>query len=405
MKNFLFGGMKLLTILAVFAVCFVVAFYGSRIYMMMQQEKEVAATTGGAVEAGKDELSSIVEDYRRAEESAKLAAESGATDAAGNPAAAARKTPAGPVRTPDPANKLIREHGTGRKWVALTFDDGPHPEYTPQFMELLKSKNVRATFFLLGPMVKNRPELAKQLVDSGFEVANHSWKHPTLSKLSPDAIREELQKTTDIITEATGAKVELLRPPYGSANKKVQDICDELGLRIITWNIDTDDWRKETTADKMTSTVMTNLRDGSIILMHDRSDKAFETTANVIDMIREKGYEFVTVGELIGLRAEGQPQAKAGEGGAAPPAQKAAPEVADAAPQSTPAAAAAAPAATQQPVAIDLPRPSDPQVRSQSASATAAAPAAQPASATQAGGSAPEVSPDRLTQPPVSRSR
>lgn len=250
------------------------------------------------------DLSKIVEAYSRHEELAKI----GSTerlDVTTTPARGGGGESEGvqraPERTPPPTMGIIREWPTGRKRIALTFDDGPHPDFTPKFLALLASKKVRATFFLLGPNAEKHPELVKAIAEAGHEIGNHSWSHPVLNKLTPDKIREELTKTNSTIEQAVGSRPHLMRPPYGSANKKVQEICQELGLRIICWSVDTDDWRKATTAEKMWEIVKKNVRDGAIVLMHDRYDKSLETTAKTIDEFRAQGYEFVTVSELLGL--------------------------------------------------------------------------------------------------------
>lgn len=260
------------------------------------QSEQSAETLGGR--GATRDLSKIVEAYRQQDQLGKMApAELG--DTATSVGASGVKH-AAPVRTPPPTLKVIREWPTGKKRVALTFDDGPHPEMTRRFLALLAEKNVKATFFLLGPNVEKNPDIVKEIVESGHEVGNHSWNHPVLNKLTPEKIREQLEKTSQAITDASGAQVRLVRPPYGSVNKKVEDICDSLGAKIICWSIDTDDWRKTTTKEKMVETVKKNIRDGAIILMHDRFEKSYETTAEVIDALRAEGYEFVTVGELLG---------------------------------------------------------------------------------------------------------
>lgn len=260
------------------------------------------------------DLSSIVQAYAKREESAKAgpaSAAGGVESAQGSTSGRTVAARPAPVRTPPPDLKLIRQWPTGRKWVALTFDDGPHPQYTEQFLDLLKRKNVRATFFLLGPNVKSRPDLVQKIVAEGHEVGNHSWSHPTLSKLSPEKIRAEIENTNEQIREAAGVTVQLMRPPYGSANKKVQDVCDQLGMRIICWSVDTDDWRKTTTQEKMFEIVKKNTSDGAIILMHDRFEKSLKTTEQTIDYLRSQGYEFVTVSELLGLEPPKAPSASA----------------------------------------------------------------------------------------------
>ncbi|MGI8904882.1 MAG: polysaccharide deacetylase family protein [Candidatus Sumerlaeaceae bacterium] len=290
------------------------------------------------------ENNSVLADYQRQMQTPVPGSTSG-----GPVQSAAQILAAKPIRTPDSSHKLIREWPTGRKWVALTFDDGPHPEWTPKFIDLLRSKGVKATFFLIGPNIEKNSELAKLLVESGFEVANHTMTHPQFKGKPIEKVREEISRTNDIIKEITGVQqVNAFRPPFGQAPKLVQDVCQELGLKIITWNIDTDDWRATTKEDKMTSIVLSQVKDGSIILMHDRTEKAYNTTVNIIDPIRAQGYEFVTVSELLGLK---QPQA----GPAAPAADAAAP-AAGTAPLPTPASAAAAvPAATAVPTALAEP--------------------------------------------------
>jgi len=268
---------------------------------------------------------------------------------------AAAQLAARPIRTPDPSVKVIKEWPSGRKWVALTFDDGPHPEWTPKFIDLLKSKNVKATFFLIGPNVQKHQDIARLLAEGGFELANHTMTHPQFRSASKEKISEELGRTNEIIKEVTGIPaVTLMRPPYGQYPQKVQDVCDELGLKIVTWNIDTDDWRATTKEDEMTSNVMKNLKDGAIILMHDRSEKAYNTTARIIDDIRAKGYEFVTVSELLGWKQHTP------WGGAAPAAgAPAGATPAAATPAASGGAAAPAPAAsaTEQAPAVTAPAP------------------------------------------------
>lgn len=322
------------------------------------------------------DLSKIVGSYRKQDELPKAAVDSAASLGETSGGAVVRAGVAAPVRTPPPTLKLIREWPTGKKWIALTFDDGPHPEYTPQMLQLLAEKHVRATFFLLGPNVEKNPTIVKEIVDAGHEVGNHSWSHPILSKLQPAKIREELEKTTAAIKEAAGVQVRLMRPPYGSANKKVQDTCDELGLKIICWSIDTDDWRKTTTKEKMVDLIKKGAHDGAIILMHDRHEKALETTREVIDYLRGQGYEFVTVGELLGLG----PMPKT-----APTASQAAssPESLSVAPRDV--ASAAASPSLPAPTGSDLRRLTVPEVST-------------PSTSTQ---ELPPVSPEKITKAPL----
>lgn len=309
---------KSIVLLLAFVGVFAIAFVGFQFYQKIREggeerayaeAKEESATDSDSSDSdaksasttrshGDSSLSSIVNDYKR---NAELAKTGGSAAVGGASAPAALK----PVPTPNPAVKLIRENRTGRKWIALTFDDGPRPDFTPQFIQLLQSKNVKATFFLIGPQVKSNPELAKQLVDLGFEIGNHTWTHAYLSKLAAEKVQDELVKTNQAIKDATGLDMNIMRPPYGAANPKVQKVCEDLGLKIVTWNIDTNDWGPKSTQESMISEIMTHAHDGSIILMHDRYDKSLKTTEYVIDKLREQGYEFVTVSELLGFKQVG----------------------------------------------------------------------------------------------------
>lgn len=258
--------------------------------------REATPAEPAAAKAAGD-LSGIVAEYRAAMTAAKASPDG---------VAAVKKEPEIPV--PGDDVKVIREWKTGKKWVALTFDDGPHPEYTPRFMALLKEKNVPATFFLIGKQVASFPELTRKLVDEGFEIANHTWTHPQLTRIKAETAVTELENTTRAIEEAASVKVELLRPPYGATNDRVLSMTQGMGLRVINWNIDTNDWRTNTTADSITSEILKYARDGSIVLMHDRYEKSLEATSRSIDLLRADGYEFVTVSTLLGIRKPGEPQ-------------------------------------------------------------------------------------------------
>jgi peptidoglycan/xylan/chitin deacetylase (PgdA/CDA1 family) len=215
---------------------------------------------------------------------------------------------------------------TGKKQVALTYDDGPNPAFTPRLAEWLRANNVPATFFVCGNMVKEYPDHVKKLAADGFELANHSYNHPDLRKLSPEKITEQLQDTHDLVKEATGVDMNLMRPPYGAHNSKVDDVCRKLGYKIINWDVDTEDWRKRSTPTMM-KTIMSKTGDGSIILMHDRKhggqDTVLETTKQAVQQLRAKGYTFVSVGELLEMPA----QSTASASQSLPATGSAAPEV------------------------------------------------------------------------------
>jgi peptidoglycan-N-acetylglucosamine deacetylase len=201
-------------------------------------------------------------------------------------------------KPPTTGPKSISSWPTGRKVVALTYDDGPHPRITPQLLDLLARKRVRATFYVLGPMVEQYPQITKRIAEEGHEVANHSYSHKEYTKLSSSAVEQDLRKTHDLIVSASGAPVTTFRPPYGATNSRVNQQCEEMGYKVVLWDVDTNDWRKRTT-QQMVATILKETKDGSIILMHDRYQTTLDTTEAVIDALRERGFEFTTVADML----------------------------------------------------------------------------------------------------------
>ncbi|MBX7245331.1 MAG: polysaccharide deacetylase family protein [Candidatus Sumerlaeaceae bacterium] len=193
---------------------------------------------------------------------------------------------------------MLSSWPTGKKLVALTYDDGPHPKFTPILLDMLAEKKVKATFFLLGQQIKEFPKVAARTVAEGHELANHTYDHKSLPSLSEDKIVQELTRTEDLLTSVAGQRGPLMRPPYGASNPKVREICRQLGYRVILWDIDTNDWRGRPT-QHMKSNILTNAQDGSIILMHDRYQSSIDASAAVIDELRSRGFEFVTVSEML----------------------------------------------------------------------------------------------------------
>ncbi|GAB6989862.1 polysaccharide deacetylase family protein [Paenibacillus pini] len=129
------------------------------------------------------------------------------------------------------------------KYVALTFDDGPHPKVTPRVLRTLKEFNIKATFFMLGVQVEYYPDVAKKVAEAGHEIGNHSKSHPNLAKMSMSEIRKQIIKSSDQIEAATGEKPTLFRPPYGAINDAIKKITKEQKTPIILWSVDSLDWK------------------------------------------------------------------------------------------------------------------------------------------------------------------
>lgn len=188
---------------------------------------------------------------------------------------------------------------TSRKVVALTFDDGPVSTTTPEILNILKEKNIKATFFVVGEQVKRFPNLVSQEVAEGHEVGNHTYTHPMLTNLQADRIEQELKSTEKEILEVA-PKPTLFRPPGGFNNKEVLTLARDSEYSIILWSIDPIDWRYPSVGD-IVNVVVNDVKPGSIILLHDGKSPSPTPEALwfIIDSLESRGYEFVTVTELL----------------------------------------------------------------------------------------------------------
>jgi peptidoglycan/xylan/chitin deacetylase (PgdA/CDA1 family) len=185
--------------------------------------------------------------------------------------------------------------------IALTFDDGPHPNYTSELLGILSKYSVRATFFCLGENVNEHPDIARQVVNEGHLIANHSYTHPSLPKLDKDDdVLKQLRDTNTLIQSVTGKTPEYFRPPYGETDKRINDLAGSLGLTPILWSVDTNDWQG-LGVDAIFNTLI-SVKNGSIILCHDGVKKSNETLQAVdiaIPQLQGRGLNFVTVFELL----------------------------------------------------------------------------------------------------------
>ena len=185
-----------------------------------------------------------------------------------------------------------------KKYVALTFDDGPNNSSTLDLLNILKTNNVKATFFMLGQMVDQNPDVAKQVHDEGHEVACHLYSHPQLNTLSTDELQSEMNKANKAnkaIFKATGVLPRNIRPPYGAIDKKS---AETIGMPIIQWNIDSLDW-KTRNPEAINNVVKQNVFNGAIILIHDIHHESVKAVPGLITMLKNEGYEFVTIDQLL----------------------------------------------------------------------------------------------------------
>ena len=176
--------------------------------------------------------------------------------------------------------------------IALTFDDGPDPVYTPQVLEVLRRWGVQATFCVLGREAAAHTWLLNAISDGGHLIANHSWSHVQLTRKRPAQIYEQLARTCDIIDETVGTAPALARAPFGDWDKRSLGISASLGMSPLGWSVDTCDW-EEPGARKITSTVMKSVEQGSILLSHDGGGNRSQTVAALRDYLPrllDKGY-------------------------------------------------------------------------------------------------------------------
>ena len=182
-----------------------------------------------------------------------------------------------------------------KKYIALTFDDGPSAATTPQVLKVLAEKDVKATFFLLGQNAKEYPEIVNQIQKDDHEIASHSYSHPQLTALTAEQVVKEVRDTDKAIFNATGILPRTFRPPYGAVNS---DVAQQIGKPVIQWNIDSLDWQTKN-ANSVIHMVNQTSHPGGIVLMHDIQEATADALATVIDNLKEQGYEFVTIEEMF----------------------------------------------------------------------------------------------------------
>jgi peptidoglycan/xylan/chitin deacetylase (PgdA/CDA1 family) len=190
---------------------------------------------------------------------------------------------------------------TGGPHVALTFDDGPHPQLTPALLDLLARRGVKATFYVVGKNVNAHPDIVARMVAEGHEIGNHTMSHPSLPKIGAAAVSAEITGTNDAIRNAAGVTPATMRPPYGAITPALtKRLNDEFGLSVILWSVDPQDW-KIRKAGHVSQHLVDNAKPGAILLAHDIHSSTIEAMPAALDALLAKGYQFVTVSDLIAL--------------------------------------------------------------------------------------------------------
>ena len=195
-------------------------------------------------------------------------------------------------------NLALPARAGAAKLVAITFDDGPNKTWTPKVVEALDRRGVKGTFFMVGGWVATKEELVQQMVRSGHQIANHTWEHLDLRELSGEAVRYQVEKSRERLSEVTGQRSFLVRTPFGVRTEKVRA---QLNAPLILWSQDPAKG-KQVSGEKMARSVISTIRDGDIILLHDSTEANLDAACRIIDALQPKGYDFVTVDELFRLR-------------------------------------------------------------------------------------------------------
>ena len=195
----------------------------------------------------------------------------------------------------------VRSVQTGEKVIALTFDDGPSPVYTPQILALLQRYDAKATFFVIGQELLQYPAVARSEVAAGMELGNHGFHHLTLRGLDPTAVRAEVLPAEREITTLTGNRPTVYRLPRGTGDRRVLRTLGDMGYVTVNWTIDTRDWAG-TSAARISALVLRRAAPGAIVLFHDGGGDRSQTVqalASLLPALQAQGYRFVTVSQLL----------------------------------------------------------------------------------------------------------
>lgn len=217
------------------------------------------------------------------------------------------ETPApgpGPCDTPSGVTPVLAAEidsgNTSKPQVALTFDAGGEVAPAPQILDILNRRGVHATWFFTGSWAEQNPDIVRHVADGGYEIGNHTVTHPDLTTLADTAVCNELTQAEKIISGIAGRTTRpYFRPPFGARNQHVRQLAANLGYRTVYWTIDTLDWQTQSTPASIIQRIQSQLTNGAIILMHAGSSSEAQALDSVITMLQQKGYQLVTLTELV----------------------------------------------------------------------------------------------------------
>ena len=197
--------------------------------------------------------------------------------------------------------------GPGSRLLALTYDDGPNDPYTFHMLEVLERHGVKATFFLIGQYVQQKPEIARAVAAAGHAIGSHTWSHPNLIFSSASEVHRQLAQTRQAILDATGEETKIFRPPFGGRRPATLRTVRAFGLQAVMWNVTCYDWKAKS-ADKVVAHAGRQIRGGDVILLHDGShvrmgadrSRTVEASDRILSRYRGEGFRFVTIPEMMG---------------------------------------------------------------------------------------------------------
>lgn len=205
--------------------------------------------------------------------------------------------------------RVINHGPKEEKVIALTFDDGPHPTYTNQILDILKEYDVKATFFVLGKFAEAYPDIIIRQWQEGHEIGNHTYSHVDAKRVSKKVLYNEYKKTQEIIENLINHQPRLFRPPYGSFDSQALDIMEMHDSIIVLWSAhqDSKDWSNPD-VEEIVNTTLSNIKNGDIILFHDYvyydESSTVEALKEIIPELKSRGYRFVTISELLNLNQQ-----------------------------------------------------------------------------------------------------
>ncbi|MEM9446475.1 MAG: polysaccharide deacetylase family protein [Verrucomicrobiota bacterium] len=203
------------------------------------------------------------------------------------------------VSTPWEGEPVVRFVKTYDLQVALTFDDGPHPINTPLLLDLLKEEKIKATFYLVGQTAAAYPDITKRIIDEGHEIGNHSWSHDNFTDLSYQEIAKEIDKTNALLEKHSGVKPATFRPPYGALRPAQKTwIHEKYQWPIVYWSIDPKDWTRPGIGE-VSRRIVSGIHPGAIVLFHDTHNTTIQAMPDIIEKLKSKKYEFVTISKLL----------------------------------------------------------------------------------------------------------